>query len=247
MPLLCMYMSARGQRVGWVPLLYARWLGVWAEVNKGARWRLCACLTVCVSPGSATDPSLCLCARSPHGLTSLLNTPILLLSCWESRARPVIGIVLARTHRETEGQSARQRTGQRLTESELSLNLPLKIQSLKMQSLLHSITPLLALHHLLNSLFMRHVVLQSIEPHFLTGLWARVRVHSSSVLCAARHYTRAEPASSICDSVFRSPSTLLSLSPSQNLLSFSPFPFSPSDSDFAYQDGLVLLCRGVGR
>ena len=53
----------------------------------------------------------------------------------------MIGIVLdlGRTHpdpdRETEGQSARQRTGQRLTESELRLNLPLKIQSLKIQSL----------------------------------------------------------------------------------------------------------------
>ena len=37
-----------------------------------------------------------------------------------------------------------------------------------MQSLLHSITHPSALHHLLNSLFIRHVVLQSIEPHFLT-------------------------------------------------------------------------------
>ena len=46
------------QRVWWIPLLCARWLGVWGEVSKGTRWRLCACLTVCVSPGSAIDPSL---------------------------------------------------------------------------------------------------------------------------------------------------------------------------------------------
>ena len=60
MPLLCMYMCAREQRVWWIPLLCARWLGVWAELREGARWRLCACLTVCVSPGSV-DLSHCLC------------------------------------------------------------------------------------------------------------------------------------------------------------------------------------------